>query len=185
MRRAGACGIATVIASTPPLRLQPRPAPRSRLRPPPWGRRRARGFTLIEIVAVLVLIAILLGLASLGFSQTINAARVRAAGKDLVAALRYTRGQAIVSGEEQALELDVEHRTYTAPKRDAQELPGKMELRLVTAAEEQTSETTGRIRFYPDGSSTGGKVRLISGEREWQVQVGWLTGEVRLREADQ
>ena len=60
-----------------------------------------------------------------------------------------------------------------------------MELRLVTAAEEQTSETTGRIRFYPDGSSTGGKVRLISGEREWQVQVGWLTGEVRLREADQ
>ena len=161
----------------------PRTAPRPRLQPRGW--RRARGFTLIEIVAVLVLIAILLGLASLGFSQTINAARVRAAGKDLVAALRYTRGQAIVSGEEQALELDVEHRTYTAPKRDAQELPGKMELRLVTAAEEQTSETTGRIRFYPDGSSTGGKVRLISGEREWQVQVGWLTGEVRLRESGQ
>mgnify|MGYP006381334487 CR=1 FL=1 len=107
----------------------------------------------------------------------------QSAGKDLVAALRYTRGHAIVSGEEQALELNIETNTYTAPERPAEELPGKMELRLVTAAEEQTSQTTGRIRFYPDGSSTGGKVRLISGEREWQVQVGWLTGEVRLREA--
>ncbi|MBL8274334.1 MAG: GspH/FimT family pseudopilin [Xanthomonadales bacterium] len=144
---------------------------------------RVRGFTLVEIMVVLVLIALLLGVASFGFSQTINAARVRAAGKDLVAALRYTRGHAIVSGEEQALELDIEARTYTAPERSAEELPGKMELRLVTAAEEQTSQTSGRIRFYPDGSSTGGKVRLISGEREWQVQVGWLTGEVRLREA--
>jgi len=144
---------------------------------------RVRGFTLVEIMVVLVLIALLLGVASFGFSQTINAARVRAAGKDLVAALRYTRGHAIVSGEEQALELDIEARTYTAPERSAEELPGKMELRLVTAAEEQTSQTSGRIRFYPDGSSTGGKVRLIAGEREWQVQVGWLTGEVRLREA--
>jgi general secretion pathway protein H len=152
--------------------------------PDPNALRRS-GFTLIEIMAVLILIALLLGLASMGFSQTINAARVRAAGKDLVAALRYTRGQAIVSGEEQALELNVETNTYTAPERPEKELPGTMELRLVTAAEEQTSEATGRIRFYPDGSSTGGKVRLISGEREWQVQVAWLTGEVRLREATQ
>ena len=95
--------------------------------------------------------------------------------------IEVVQGNVITS--EQALELDIEARTYTAPGRSAEELPGKMELRLVTAAEEQTSQTTGRIRFYPDGSSTGGKVRLISGEREWQVQVGWLTGEVRLREA--
>ena len=42
---------------------------------------------------------------------------------------------------------------------------------------------TERVRFFPDGSSTGGRISLIAGEREWQVEIAWLTGEVRLREA--
>ena len=156
-----------------------------RLKPHPQCRARSGGFTLIEIVAVMLLIALVIGIASFTLSGSINSAKVRAAGRDLVAAMRYTRGQAIVSGEEQVLEIDVEERTYQAPKRAVVELPGKMDLRLVTAESEQTGETSGAIRFYPDGSSTGGRVRLIAGEREWNVEVAWLTGEIRLSEVEQ
>jgi general secretion pathway protein H len=144
----------------------------------------ARGFTLIEVVAVLVLIAIAITVASVAVSAGANSARVRAAGRDLVAALRYTRGQAIFTGKEQVLALDVEKRSYQAPARSEVVLPGEMELRLVTAAMEQTGDTKGNIRFYPDGSSTGGRVRLLLGQREWNVEVAWLTGEVRLREVE-
>jgi general secretion pathway protein H len=145
--------------------------------------RRAAGFSLIEIVVVMILIGLILSALSISVSGGLDGVRVRRAGRDLVAALRYTRGQAIVTQREQTLALDVEQRSYLAPKRPETKLPGNMELRLLTAANEQLSETRGAIRFYPDGSSTGGKVRLISGEREWHVEVAWLTGEVRLREA--
>ncbi len=133
----------------------------------------------------MLLIALVIGIVTFTLSGNVNSAKVRAAGRDLVAAMRYTRGQAIVSGEEQVLELDVEARTYRAPKREVVELPGKMELRLVTAETEQTGATTGAVRFYPDGSSTGGRVRLLAGEREWNVEIAWLTGEVRLSEVRQ
>lgn len=143
--------------------------------------RPARGFTLIEVVLVLLLIGVVVGVAAVSLTDGLATARVRSAGQDLVAALRYTRAQAIVSRRQQALELDVEARSYVAPKRETVQLPKNVELRLLTAAEEQTGSTTGRIRFWPDGSSTGGRIKLVYGEQAWDVEVAWLTGEVRLR----
>jgi general secretion pathway protein H len=78
----------------------------------------------------------------------------------------------------------VEKRSYTAPRRKEVQLPKDMELRLLTAAEEQTGQSTGRVRFYPDGSSTGGRIKLVAGARAWDVEIAWLTGEVRLREGE-
>ncbi|MBD8526452.1 GspH/FimT family pseudopilin [Pseudoxanthomonas sp. CAU 1598] len=107
-------------------------------------------------------------------------ARVRAASKDLVAALRYTRTQAIVKREPQFLTLDVERRAYQAADRDWVELPKEMELAMTTAAQEVVEEGVARIRFFPDGASTGGHVEVIRGEAVWRIDVSWLTGEVRM-----
>jgi len=145
----------------------------------------ARGFTLVEIVVAIGLIALVLGFVTMASSGRLQRAALSHAGQDLVAALRYTRGQAIVTGEEQRLALDVEKQTYIAPKKPEVALPRGLKLALLTAAEEQISETSGAIRFFPDGSSTGGRVRLTAGERKWDVEVAWLTGEVRQREVEQ
>jgi general secretion pathway protein H len=144
---------------------------------------RQRGFTLLEIVVAVAIVAMVLGYVALNASGSLKRAALSHAGHDLVSALRYTRGQAIVSGAEQRLEIDVEKQTYHAPRRPEIALPRGLKLSLLTAASEQTSRTSGAIRFFPDGSSTGGRLKLIAGEREWEVEVAWLTGEVRLRES--
>ena len=136
------------------------------------------GFTLIELVAVIVLLGIALSVASLSFSKSLSSAKVEAASRDLVAALRYTRGQAIVRGEQEALDIDVEHNTYQAPGKGIVHLPREMHMALVTAEIEQTGATSGRIRFFPDGASTGGHVTVFMGQRQWQINVSWLTGQV-------
>jgi general secretion pathway protein H len=41
-----------------------------------------------------------------------------------------------------------------------------------------TGESTAGIRFFADGSSTGGRVKLSSAGRDWVIGVEWLTGEV-------
>lgn len=144
--------------------------------------RRARGFTLIELIAVVVLLAIVLAIASLSLSRSLGSAKVRAASKDLVAALRYTRGQAIVKGKPQVLVMDLEQNSYVAPGKKSVSLPKDMVLRLTTAETEQTSANSGGIRFFADGSSTGGHVSVLMGEREWRINVAWLTGEIELDE---
>lgn len=145
-------------------------------------RRRTRGFTLVEVIAVVALIALAATVVAVSVGGGLSGARVRAASKDLTAALRYTRGQAIVEREQKTLLLDLENRSYTAPDREPVELPQGMEIRLVTARQELEGEGAGRIRFFPDGSSSGGRITLVRGEAEWQIEVEWLTGKVVLRD---
>jgi len=144
--------------------------------------RTQRGFTLIEIIAVMVLLTIIATVVAMSFSKSMSSAKIEAASRDLVAALRYTRGQAIVKGEQKTLDVDLEDMSYQAPGKAAVKFPDKIEVKLLTAQNELIHEKAGRIRFYPDGSSTGGHISIIAGAREWRVNVGWLTGEVDLEE---
>jgi general secretion pathway protein H len=144
--------------------------------------RLSRGFTLIELMAVIVLLALALTAVTFSFSKSLHAARITAASRDLVAALRYTRGQAIVKGKQEVLLLDVENNSYTAPGKAAVKLPTDMTLRLTTAEQEVTGANTGGIRFFADGSSTGGHISVLQDRREWRINVAWLTGEIELDE---
>ncbi|HEY0178511.1 MAG TPA: GspH/FimT family pseudopilin [Dokdonella sp.] len=154
--------------------------------PVPGAARRAhaaRGFTLIELMAVIVLLAIALTTVTFSFSKSLQSARIRGASRDLVAALRYTRGQAIVKGQQEVLTLDLNNNSYQAPGKGAVSLPKGMRLGLTTAETEVTGNNVGGIRFFADGSSTGGHISVFQGQREWRINVAWLTGDIALDEA--
>lgn len=146
--------------------------------------RKHRGFSLLELLVVLIIVALMATVVGVSISRSISGAEVRSASRDLTAALRYTRGQAILTRSEKTLSVDVEKREYQAPDKPVVTIPEDMTIRLLTAQTERTGESAGTIRFFPDGSSTGGKVTLAAGEREWVVNVGWLTGEISREEGE-
>jgi hypothetical protein len=39
------------------------------------------------------------------------------------------------------------------------------------------------LRFFPDGSSTGARIRVSGGKTTYSIDVGWLMGRVVLTEA--
>lgn len=145
--------------------------------------RRPFGFTLLEVLLVLVIAgggyALVVRLSGGGVSgaQLKSAARVVAAG------LRDARGTAIARQEPTALLLDLENRRIEVEGRGKpRALPEKLGLKLYTAQSEIVDEQRGAIRFYPDGSSTGGRVTLQgAGESQFLVDVDWLTGRVTIR----
>ncbi|MCF6263958.1 MAG: prepilin-type N-terminal cleavage/methylation domain-containing protein [Xanthomonadales bacterium] len=140
----------------------------------------ARGFTLIEILVVMVLIGLMVSMVGLSLSKSVSRAEVRNASRDVLSALRYTRTQAIVTHSEQVLMVDLENRTISVPGKKPIKLPKGIELGMTTALREQQSETLAGIRFFPDGGSTGGKLFLTVGEREFIIHIQWLTGEAKL-----
>ncbi|MCK7491838.1 MAG: hypothetical protein MZW92_09370 [Comamonadaceae bacterium] len=43
---------------------------------------------------------------------------------------------------------------------------------------------TGNIRFFPDGSSTGGAITVSGPKLAYRVNVDWLTGAIAIVEQD-
>ena len=148
------------------------------------GRHRlAAGFTLVELMVVMVAAALLAGVAVPNMMPAIAAMRMRAATGDVASALRYVRGQALSRGHEAVFFLDVEHHSYrVSGRRKEFGLPSSVKLELFTAEQELSGEGGGSIRFYPDGSATGGRVTLDAGNKRSLVDVNWLTGAIVVRE---
>ena len=141
---------------------------------------KAKGFTLVELMVVLVIIALVMGLVAGSMSRSISGAEARAATRNLLASLRYTRARAIIDKKEQVFRVDTENRSYQAPGRKLIELPEGVDVTITTARSEFTSEAVSGIRFFPDGGSTGGHIELFVNEREYRVNVAWLTGEAKM-----
>ena len=136
------------------------------------------GFTLLEIIVVMVMIVVIMGFFSSGMMKSLDKAKIRAVSKDLVSAIRYTRGQAVVKHEQKTITFNVKEKTYKAPRKKLVHIPEEMELYVYTAESEIPDEDSGSIRFFSDGSSTGGWVKLIYGNKIWKINVNWLTGEI-------
>lgn len=135
-------------------------------------------------MVVMVIIALVMGLVATSMSRSISGAEARAASRDLVASLRYTRARAIIDKTEQVFLVDTENRSYQAPGRDKVELPEGVDLTITTATSELVSDAVSGIRFFPDGGSTGGHIELMVNEREYRVNVAWLTGEAQLEKTE-
>lgn len=143
----------------------------------------SRGFTLIELLVVLALMGLVLAVASPLISNAFPGAELKGAARDIAAGLRSARSEAITRNAEVAFVLDVAEGRYAiGPEGKTRELPSELELSLLTARSEQSDETTGAIRFFPDGTSTGGGVGLARGTREYHVLVDWLTGRISIVE---
>lgn len=143
-------------------------------------RRRHGGFTLLELMAVLAIgaiaYALILGVPFRGAST----ADLKAAARTLAAGLRQAQMTAMATRKDALLTLDVEARAFQVAGTEPRSLPREIDLKLFTAQTEAQSPSRGSIRFYPDGSSTGGRITVSSGERKFLVDVDWLTGRVRV-----
>ena len=71
-----------------------------------------------------------------------------------------------------------------APGREQVSLPEGVDVTITTARSEVTSEAVSGIRFFPDGGSTGGHIELTVNDREYRVNVAWLTGESKLQKSE-
>jgi general secretion pathway protein H len=137
------------------------------------------GFTLVEMIVVLAILGLIAAVTLPAVTTPTDSVRLRAVGSDLLGALRLTRAAAISRHAEMALVLDLEARTLQSPVVRETRFASDIGVGMVIAEPERTSPSRGAFRFFPDGSSTGGDIRLQLARREARICVSWLTGEAR------
>ena len=143
----------------------------------------SRGYTLMEVLVALAVIGMVLAAVPLVAGGPRPGAEARAAAVELASALRRTRSGAIAGFRSEVFYLDTERRVYrVGSKGQDNPLPEGLAVSLYTARSELVDGHAGRIRFFPDGSATGGRVTLAGGGHSYVVAVDWLTGAVGMEQ---
>jgi general secretion pathway protein H len=140
-----------------------------------------RGFTLIELLVAITILALAMAVVPSFLQRMQNRTELNAAERTVAAALRETRNAAIASGRAALFTLDTGSGAFrVGEKPTLRHLPKSVRLILFTTTEDQLDAQSGSIRFFADGSATGGGVRLTEGRRHSDVLVDWLTGRVSI-----
>lgn len=143
---------------------------------------RASGFTLLELLVVLLLLAVLAGFAGSRIMVGMEGTALQASTSELAATLRRARSEAIVRNAPVSVLVDVDASSFGIPGERVYAVPDRLKLTLFAAVTDELPSNLGEIRFFPDGSSTGGEVTLASGNAQRYVQVDWLSGRVAVYE---
>jgi prepilin-type N-terminal cleavage/methylation domain-containing protein len=137
----------------------------------------ARGFTLLELIVTLVVIAVAAGLVAPAIGRSTESLRVRAEVAGFSATFRHAREQAITTRQAFTVQVSLANRMLTVTT-------GEDEVRWTRALSKRVelrADTPGSlaVRFEPQGTSSGGEFHLMSGKIVYRVTVDAVTGRVR------
>ena len=167
-----------------------------------------KGFSLIEVMVVLILISLSMFLATPLLSRFSKTVELKGAAKRISAILRYSRSEAVNRGKVYQVLFDSDLRQVNVqpieekeedeeakdgtkdeakdeakdePKRKTYTLPKGVDIKEVKANSPQYPSDYAVIEFYPNGGSNGGTIRLDSPDRKgYRIKVHFLTGIVEI-----
>ncbi len=142
---------------------------------------RARGFTLVELLVVMVIAITVISVTTVAYNKLSTNAYLKSSARHVAASLRFTRNYAIAKGTDASMQIDLNRRIYTY-SGNANSFQFKPNIDLEVFAADFTDQAAGisQIHFASDGSSSGGKITLSSRNKSYVVHVDWLTGRVSI-----
>jgi len=143
-----------------------------------WSTDRNSGFTLIEMLAVMLIVALIASLVATITPGT-GRAQLKALTLEIAALLRRERLAAILTGRDRHVSLDGERRVLVGEAGEAIAVPRDVVVNVL-GADELWNGRLAVVRFHPDGASSGAVLRLSREGAEYEVRVNWYTGGVAI-----
>lgn len=126
-----------------------------------------RGFTLIELIVVLVILAAAMAVSYPSFTRGSAAVALRAAGRDVLNTFRHAREKAVTEQTGLHLAIDRERGELVLADAAGREtgrytLPGEVEIERLALGDREIHDGGMVVRFLPNGSFEEARVVLKS-----------------------
>jgi general secretion pathway protein H len=137
------------------------------------------GLTLVEMMVVLAILAISAAVAYPSFRASSETNEPALHLTRISAMLKAARGRSISSGRDVAFVINTTDSTYgLSSDTTPTQFPKVLSMTLTAARSTAPGEEGAALVFFPDGSSTGGRISITDGRKTAGLVVGWLTGAV-------
>ena len=139
------------------------------------------GFTLIEIMMVMVLIVIVLGVSTIFFANRLPSENLNTAGREMSAMLRFARLLAKNSGEERSVFINLDTGKYGISGVQTRTVPRDISVKIIDPLKGEVLRGEHSITFSDTGSVTSERIALTGGKRSLYIDLDPVLGAVVVR----
>ena len=139
------------------------------------------GFTLLETIIVLFFIALILGLSTVFFANTLPSNRLNATAREISATIRHARHTALINGEKQTMIINLDSRYYGIEGIAQKSIPSGITLKVIDPLLGEVRKGEYPVVFHATGAMEGGTIVLSSGKKIVSIQLDPVVGSVVIR----
>jgi type II secretion system protein H len=144
----------------------------------PCSHKGSSGFTLLELIIVLLLIGLITGLVMVSLTTALPSTRFRSEVRKLGSLMIYAKNRAEYLNQEKEVILDLEKREARFEGKTRAAFADGTEIYIIDHLEGEIREGLYRIVFSPGGGSPGSVIVLTRKGRRMEIQLDPLTGGV-------
>ena len=159
-------------------------------------KRTANGFTLLELVLVLLLMGLIAGLTLPFVVSTLDRIKLQSEVRQIASAIQFTRSEAISRKTLFTFNVDINKSQYwlAIPKQEevtqSKPIDETVQIMDYQRADETLTEGIFMILFYPRGNSSGGTIRFKSiddkdEENIYAVTIDPITGKPKIKHLEE
>jgi general secretion pathway protein H len=140
-----------------------------------------RGFTLLEMVGVLALIAMMAAVLLPLIPRHTSRSRLQAYALQTAALLKADRNTAIRRGVDVATLVDATGRSIrSGATADMVQIPDDVRFEALLPQTCNRRQALSTISFFASGMSCGGAIALTRLDAGYEIRVNWLTGRIEI-----
>jgi general secretion pathway protein H len=140
-----------------------------------------RGFTLLEMVCVIALIAVLVAVLLPFMPRHTSRSRLQAFALEAASLLKVDRNAAIQRQAEVSTLVDAHSRAIrSGATAQTLRIPDDVRFDAVLPQSCRQRAALSAISFFADGMSCGGTIALARLDTAYEIRVNWLTGRIEI-----
>lgn len=145
------------------------------------------GFTLVELIVSLVVLAVVLGLALPNFSSGFGGFQLQHCADDLKTGARWAQAMAMGQRRVYVLNFAADRKSYRIMRVAPESTEKEEKLEAVRSSAGRSSRIPSgvqvnvkedRLRFYPDGTIDPAVIELVSGPKKLMLSSAAMRGQL-------
>lgn len=139
------------------------------------------GFTLLELMIVIFLVALLLGLSSFFFANNLSSTRLNAATREMSAVIRYARAHAQMNSAAQTLTIDTDTGEYELEGRGTKKLSPDISIKVLDQTSGEALQGKQQLIFQAIGGVEARTIVLSGGKKTVNIEMDPVVGSVVIK----
>ena len=140
-----------------------------------------RGFTLLEMVCVIAIVAMLAAVLLPFVPRNTSRARLQAYALEAASLLKADRNAAIQRGADVSTLVDAPSRAIrSGATAELIRIPDDVRFEALLPQTCRQRAALSTISFFADGMSCGGVIALTRLDSAYEIRVNWLTGRIEI-----